>query len=124
MFWTAGIYAITYLSVANLTRQHPQAQPAPQEIEEMNYHASTVMHLLEDLRRLEGGEEVSRKEGDYPASANPADEQARPPKRPWEDMAREGEPPSAIVHYDVSVVPPCSCPCSSPMLNLLIDPFR
>ncbi|TBU33394.1 hypothetical protein BD311DRAFT_434084 [Dichomitus squalens] len=85
---------------ANVTRQHPQAQPAPQEIEEMNYHASTVMRLLEDLRRLEGGEDTSRKEGDYPASTNPAEEQVRPPKRPWEDMAREGEPPSAIVHYD------------------------
>ena len=71
----------------------------------MNFHASTVMRLLEDLRRIEGGEDVSRKEGDYPAAGNPADEQARPPKRPWEDMARDGEPPAPIVHYDVSAVP-------------------
>ena len=103
MFWIAGIHAVTYLRLANLTRQHPQAQPAPQEIEEMNYHASTVMHLLEDLRRLEGGEEVSRKEGDYPASANPADEQARPPKRPWEDMARDDEAGPSGVPYKTEV---------------------
>ena len=110
MFWTAAICAVTYFPPVTLTRQHPQAQPAPQEIKEMNYHASTVMHLHESLRRLEFGEEASRKEGDYPASANPTDEQARPPKRPWEDMAREGEPPSAIVHYDVSDVPLCFRP--------------
>ncbi len=63
------------------------------------------MRLLEDLRRIEGGEVVSQKEGDYPSAAgNPADEQVRPPKRPWEDMARDGEPPAPIVHYDVSTV--------------------
>ena len=71
----------------------------------MNFYASTVMRLLEDLRRIEGGEAIPRKEGDYPAAAgNPADEQARPPKRPWEDMTRDGEPPAQIVHYDVSAV--------------------
>ncbi|KAM5537247.1 hypothetical protein V8D89_009180 [Ganoderma adspersum] len=88
---------------ASMTRQQPPMQPGQQEIEEMNFHASTVMRLLEDLRRIEGGEAIPRKEGDYPAAAgNPADEQVRPPKRPWEDMTRDGEPPAPIVHYDTA----------------------
>ncbi|KAI0749663.1 hypothetical protein C8Q80DRAFT_1101924 [Daedaleopsis nitida] len=79
---------------AQLANTHPHLTPAPPEIAEMNSHASEVVHLLEELRRLELGEDVSRKEA-YPATANPTDEHARPPKRPWEDMAHEGEPAPA-----------------------------
>ncbi|KAI0367983.1 hypothetical protein BV20DRAFT_1037362 [Pilatotrama ljubarskyi] len=74
---------------------NPHMQPAPPEIEEMNSRASTVMRLLDDLRRLDAGEDISRKESTN-GTATPADEHPRPPKRPWEDMARDGEPsPSA-----------------------------
>ena len=66
----------------------------------MNRHAAAVVHLLEELRRIDTGEEPPRKEA-YTAAANPADEHARPPKRPWEDMARDGEQPPQQ-GYDVS----------------------
>ncbi|RPD74913.1 hypothetical protein L226DRAFT_68466 [Lentinus tigrinus ALCF2SS1-7] len=79
--------------------QLPHVSPAPPEIEEMNHHASAVVHLLEELRRLDMGEEQSRKDA-YAATAPPADEHARPPKRPWEDMAREGEQQPPQQGYD------------------------
>ncbi|KAI0649005.1 hypothetical protein C8Q79DRAFT_904590 [Trametes meyenii] len=74
----------------------PQAHPQPAlpEIEEMNWRASVVMQLLDDLRRLDAGEDVARKEN-IPVAAPPPEEPTRPPKRPWEDMARDGDPPSA-----------------------------
>ncbi|KAI0707253.1 hypothetical protein C8Q76DRAFT_148036 [Earliella scabrosa] len=90
---------------AQMASTHPNVAPPPPEIEEMNHHASTVVHLLEELRRLDSGEDVSRKEA-YPAPANPADEHTRPPKRPWEDMAREGDPPPPANGYDTPMHSP------------------
>ena len=66
--------------------------------------AQTVVRLLEDLRSLDRPSDQPVKE------QNGVSDEQRPPKRPWEDMAREGEPPSAIVHYDVSDVPLCFRP--------------
>ena len=66
----------------------------------MNKRAVEVVRLIEQLRRLDTGEDTSRDEG-YSTGANPADEQTRPPKRIWEEMARDGEPP-AQNSYDVS----------------------
>ena len=89
----------------------------------MNHHASTVVHLLEELRRLDSGEDVSRKEA-YPAPANPADEHTRPPKRPWEDMAREGDPPPPANGYDVSVLPtPSRCLFESQQQTPMHSPY-
>ncbi|KAI0671846.1 hypothetical protein C8Q78DRAFT_1031131 [Trametes maxima] len=81
---------------ANHYAATPQAhaQPGLPEIEEMNWRASIVMRLLDDLRRLDAGEDVTRKEN-VPVVAPPPEEPTRPPKRPWEDMARDGDPPSA-----------------------------
>ncbi|KAJ2967397.1 hypothetical protein NUW54_g13515 [Trametes sanguinea] len=76
---------------------HPQMQPTPPEIEDMNNRASIVMRLLDDLRRLDAGEDITRKEG-VNGATTPAEEHPRPPKRPWEDMARDGEP-SASANY-------------------------
>ncbi|KAL7279274.1 hypothetical protein ACG7TL_007115 [Trametes sanguinea] len=76
---------------------HPQMQPTPPEIEDMNTRASIVMRLLDDLRRLDAGEDITRKEG-VNGATTPAEEHPRPPKRPWEDMARDGEP-SASANY-------------------------
>ncbi|KAI0775102.1 hypothetical protein BD413DRAFT_471972 [Trametes elegans] len=76
-----------------------QLQPAPMEIEEMNHRASTVMRLLDDLRRLDAGEDITRKET-VSVVPPPAEEPVRPPKRPWEDMAQDGEPPSSAGYND------------------------
>lgn len=72
----------------------------------MNSRASTVMRLLDDLRRLDAGEDINRKEN-VNGTATPAEEHTRPPKRPWEDMARDGEAPSSASYADVSNLPPC-----------------
>ncbi|KAH9847685.1 hypothetical protein C2E23DRAFT_871669 [Lenzites betulinus] len=85
---------------------HPHVQPTPPEIEDMNSRASIVMRLLDDLRRLDAGEDISRKESTN-GTATPAEEHPRPPKRPWEDMARDGEPPASATYSDVSSLPPC-----------------
>ena len=100
------IYAFHSLTIAQAT--HPQIQPGPPELEEMNHRASTVMRLLDDLRRLDAGEDISRKE---PANGviTPAEEHPRPPKRPWEDMARDGEPSASASYPDVSILPDLGC---------------
>lgn len=49
----------------------------------MTQFASTVVRLLEELKRL------TTPDGHAPQSA--FSEDARPPKRPWEDLSREEE---------------------------------
>ena len=51
----------------------------------MSHFANQVIHLLEDLRRLSFAEEQQPAREPIP----PPVEETRPPKRPWEDMARE-----------------------------------
>ncbi|CDO68474.1 hypothetical protein BN946_scf184754.g8 [Trametes cinnabarina] len=80
---------------------HPQIQPTPPEIEDMNNRASIVMRLLDDLRRLDAGEDLSRNES-VSGAATPAEEHPRPPKRPWEDMARDGEPSASANYSDAA----------------------
>ena len=58
-----------------------QYQPPPEELRKMTQFASTVVRLLEELKRL------TTPEGHAPQSSFPED--ARPPKRPWEDLSRE-----------------------------------
>lgn len=91
------------MSLGQAAASHPHVQPTPPEIEDMNSRASIVMRLLDDLRRLDAGEDISRKESTN-GTATPAEEHPRPPKRPWEDMARDGEPPSSATYSDVSVL--------------------
>ena len=90
---------------AQLQASHPHAQPPPQEVADMTWRADTVMRLLEEVRRLSLPEGIASRENPPPTSAPSAPEDhARPPKRPWEDMARE-EPaaPAASTSYpDVS----------------------
>ncbi|KAL6301381.1 hypothetical protein BKA93DRAFT_738877 [Sparassis latifolia] len=75
---------------AQLQSNIPNAQPSPPELQEMTHHASTVVRLLEDLRRLSELGEGMPKENAPPFSV--PEEQSRPPKRPWEDMSREDSP--------------------------------
>ncbi|KAH9928389.1 uncharacterized protein B0H18DRAFT_1001097 [Fomitopsis serialis] len=76
---------------AQLQSSQPQAQPSPHEVAEMTWRANTVMRLLEEVRRLSLPEGAAPKESApavAPAPGVPEDH-TRPPKRPWEDMARE-----------------------------------
>ena len=92
------------IHTAQLQATHPNAQPSPQEVADMTWRADTVMRLLEDVRRLSLPEGTVPRENP-PASSVPSapEDHARPPKRPWEDMAREEPPaPAASTYPDVS----------------------
>ncbi|OBZ66141.1 hypothetical protein A0H81_13713 [Grifola frondosa] len=73
---------------AELVASQPQMQPSPPELEEMTYHAATVVRLLEDLRRMNASDDAPAKDG-LGMPLNGADDHSRPPKRPWEDLSRE-----------------------------------
>ncbi|KAI0342646.1 hypothetical protein BDW22DRAFT_1330265 [Trametopsis cervina] len=62
-----------------------QYQPPPDELRKMTLFASTVVRLLEELKR------VASPEAHAPQSA--FSEDARAPKRPWEDVSREEDTP-------------------------------
>ena len=75
----------------------PQAavHPSAQEVGEMAQRAGEVVRLLEELRRMslgEGGGVDERGKGGVgvEVSAGSADG-GRPPKRPWEDLGRDGD---------------------------------
>lgn len=73
----------------------------------MTWRADTVMRLLEDVRRLSLPEGAVPRENQPASSApNVPEDNARPPKRPWEDMSHE-EPaaPAPSASY-----PDVSCP--------------
>ena len=53
----------------------------------MSHFAAQVLRLLEDLKRFTLAEEQAARE----AVAPPPAEETRPPKRPWEDMARDDQ---------------------------------
>ncbi|KAF9267991.1 hypothetical protein L218DRAFT_656378 [Marasmius fiardii PR-910] len=61
--------------------------PTPHEIVEMASRANEVVRLLEELRRSNATEGQRIVKNDNMVSA----EDHRPPKRPWEDMAEEGQ---------------------------------
>ncbi|KAH9945086.1 uncharacterized protein BXZ73DRAFT_38982 [Epithele typhae] len=88
----------TLMMFANRYGNSPSYAPPEQEIQDMNHRANEVVRLIEQLRRMDAGEDVARRDA-YPVAANPADEH-RPPKRPWEDMGREGEP-SPVNNYEL-----------------------
>lgn len=72
-------------------------QPSPSELEEMTWHAQTVVRLLEDLRRLNVMDEVPKENVTLPLTVS--EETTRPPKRIWEDISRDDEvnqPPSTF----------------------------
>ncbi|KAI0091129.1 hypothetical protein BDY19DRAFT_933976 [Irpex rosettiformis] len=76
----------TLWSFANQYAQsQPQYQPPPDDLRKMTHFASTVVRLLEELKRL------TSPDAHVPQSSYSDD--ARAPKRPWEDMSREEEMP-------------------------------
>jgi hypothetical protein len=65
----------------------PRVQPAAEELLEMNRRAVEVVRLLEEYRCLTHPESERK-----PTEVNEASRSAegnRPPKRPWEDMAKD-----------------------------------
>ncbi|KAH9944836.1 hypothetical protein B0H21DRAFT_745466 [Amylocystis lapponica] len=70
----------TIQEVWRITAAHTSMQPSYDELQDMTYHATTVVRLLEDLQ-------VAKENARVPLSNS--EEQSRPPKRPWEDMSRE-----------------------------------
>jgi hypothetical protein len=72
---------------AQLQASLPRVQPTAEELLEMNRRAAEVVRLLEEYRRLTQPEFERR-----PTEANDASrsvEGNRPPKRPWEDIAKD-----------------------------------
>ncbi|GJE94540.1 GATA zinc finger domain-containing protein [Phanerochaete sordida] len=59
------------------------SQPAPAELRDMTNFAALIVRLLEDLRRVAIPDEKRE--------PIPAPEDSRPPKRPWEDLARDDQ---------------------------------
>ena len=55
----------------------------------MSYSAALVVRLLDDLRRMSIPPEQRQN-----LPSNPVPEEPRVPKRPWEDVAREDDPPT------------------------------
>lgn len=73
----------------------------------MSDFASTVVRLLEELKRLTTSDQHA------PSSA--VTEDARPPKRPWEDLSQEEEQAARIEVLPVTYCSRLSCP-DQPML--------
>ncbi|KAI0925648.1 hypothetical protein AcV5_008327 [Taiwanofungus camphoratus] len=87
-------FANRYAQIQSTT---PYVQPSPSELEEMTWHAQTVVRLLEDLRRLNVMDEVPKENVTLPLTVS--EETTRPPKRIWEDISRDDEvnqPPSTF----------------------------
>ncbi|KAJ3474715.1 hypothetical protein NLI96_g12301 [Meripilus lineatus] len=76
---------VLYQFAARYAGVPPHVQPSPSEIHEMTQRASTVVRLLEELKRLSIPDQVPK---ELPAS-NGASDEHRPPKRPWEDSSRD-----------------------------------
>ena len=69
-------------------------KPSSNEIIDMHKRAVEVVRLMDQLRRMDNGQEPM-----------PQDEQTRAPKRPWEDVDGESESPQAPApNYDVRSV--------------------
>ncbi|EKM58548.1 uncharacterized protein PHACADRAFT_252970 [Phanerochaete carnosa HHB-10118-sp] len=67
------------------------AQPGPQELRDMTHFATLVVRLLEDLRRNTLPDEKREPLPPPPLPPSALPEDARPPKRPWEDLARDDQ---------------------------------
>ncbi|CAL1717079.1 unnamed protein product [Somion occarium] len=83
-------------SFASRYANSPNMQPSPSELHEMAQRASTVVRLLEDLRRLDLPADQPPKEE---SSHNGISDEHRPPKRPWEDMSRDDEATPPVSNY-------------------------
>ncbi|KAE9405216.1 hypothetical protein BT96DRAFT_361647 [Gymnopus androsaceus JB14] len=75
---------------SSLSSALPHVQPSQTEVNEMARRANDVARLLEALRRMDEPE-IKHSVTDE-MSTTPDDN--RPPKRPWEDMAQDGQAPS------------------------------
>ncbi|KAH7868397.1 uncharacterized protein C8R40DRAFT_842459 [Lentinula edodes] len=76
---------------STLSSALPHVQPSQTEVTEMARRASEVVRLLEVLRQMDGSEDSSSKNEEVPSSIPTSPDDHRPPKRPWEDMARDGQ---------------------------------
>jgi hypothetical protein len=72
---------------AHLQASLPHVQPTAQELADMNRRAAEVVRLLEEYRQLAHPE--FEREPAEPVNASRSFEAARPPKRPWEDVAQD-----------------------------------
>ena len=66
----------------------PDICPSPEELAEMSRRAAEVVRLLEEYRRA-NLPESERVKLDSAAAIISAD--ARPPKRPWEELSRDDD---------------------------------
>lgn len=74
-------YCQTLLQFANKYNQGAPAQPGAAELHDMTEYAKHVVDLLNNLRRVALPNEKREPQAD----------DSRPPKRPWEDMARDDQ---------------------------------
>lgn len=79
------------LTKAQVPANIPQMQPSPTELADMAQRANEVVRLLEELRLMylpptERGVKIDTGNVDNVTSAD----DHRPPKRPWEDMTKDG----------------------------------
>lgn len=77
-----------------------ETTPNPSELVEMAEKANEVVRLLEDLRRMCSPNNQDGAKPDSLAIGTPDDH--RPPKRPWEEMTKEGMNGSVDAHEQVS----------------------
>ncbi|EPQ52789.1 hypothetical protein GLOTRDRAFT_140412 [Gloeophyllum trabeum ATCC 11539] len=83
---------------AKLQQSLPRAEPDPSEVSEMAQRAAQVVRLVDTLRRIMYGAEppspgAHAPHPHAPVHPGPPPVQDRPPKRPWEDMARDENMP-------------------------------
>lgn len=85
-----GKLPVLSLSTCPLTFVTAQAdtQPNPTELAEMAQKANEVVRLLEDLRRMYSPDGQDNAKTDNLNAGTPDDH--RPPKRPWEEMSKDG----------------------------------
>lgn len=94
----------TALAQAQSQGSTQSIQPSPQELQEMSHRAAAVVRLLEELKRFGAEGEAAKESLSHSLAA--AEEQSRPPKRPWEDMSRDENSTPAP---DASYSEVCSC---------------
>ncbi|KAJ4493483.1 hypothetical protein C8J55DRAFT_554919 [Lentinula edodes] len=69
----------------------PYVQPSQTEVTEMARPAREVVRLWEVLRQMDGLEDKSSKNEEVSSAIFTSPDNHRPPKRPWEDMAQDGQ---------------------------------
>ncbi|KAF9068974.1 hypothetical protein BDP27DRAFT_1402890 [Rhodocollybia butyracea] len=76
---------------ASLKSALPHVQPSQAEVADMARRANEVVRLLEVLRRMEPEGDRHKIESTTSSALTSTPDDHRPPKRPWEDMAQDGQ---------------------------------